>query len=81
LKAVREPTRNGRQLYVPGGFAHGFQCLVDRCEVFYQMSEFYYPELARGFRWNDLTLNISWPLADPILSERDRNLPLLNQVV
>lgn len=68
---------NHRMLYVPGGFAHGFQCLTDNCEVFYQMSEFYQPELARGLRWNDPQVGIRWPLANPILSERDRNLPLL----
>jgi dTDP-4-dehydrorhamnose 3,5-epimerase len=42
------------------------------------MSEFYFPELARGLRWNDPQVSIDWPLQDPILSERDRNLPLLN---
>jgi dTDP-4-dehydrorhamnose 3,5-epimerase len=71
---------NRRQLYVPGGFAHGFQCLADHCEVFYQMSEFYFPELARGFRWNDPAVGIRWPLPDAILSERDRQLPLLAEV-
>jgi dTDP-4-dehydrorhamnose 3,5-epimerase len=69
--------QNRRMLYVPGGFAHGFQCLADNCEVFYQMSEFYYPELARGIRWNDPRVGIRWPIPDPVLSEKDRNLPLL----
>ena len=68
---------NGRQLYIPAGFAHGFQCLSETCEVFYQMSEFYFPELARGIRWDDPTVNVQWPLPDPILSERDQNLPPL----
>jgi len=68
---------NHRQLYVPAGFAHGFQCLTDNCDVFYQMSEFYFAELARGVRWNDPTLNVPWPIPNPTLSERDRNLPLL----
>jgi len=68
---------NRHTLYVPGGIAHGFQCLTDNCEVFYQMSEFYSAELARGVRWNDPQVGIQWPLADPVLSERDRNLPLL----
>ena len=68
---------NRRQLYAPGGLAHGFQCLTDGCEVFYMMSESYVPELARGVRWNDPAVNIRWPIADPILSDRDRNLPLL----
>ncbi len=69
--------QNHRLLYVPGGFAHGFQCLADHCEVFYQMSEFYHAELARGLRWNDPAVNICWPIADSRLSERDRNLPQL----
>jgi len=69
--------RNRSVLYVPGGFAHGFQCLTDECQVFYQMSEFYEPALARGVRWNDPTLDIRWPLPQPVLSDRDRNLPLL----
>ena len=68
---------NRRQLYVPGGLAHGFQCLTDNCEVFYMMSESYVPELARGLRWNDPAVGIRWPIADPRLSDRDRGLPLL----
>jgi dTDP-4-dehydrorhamnose 3,5-epimerase len=68
---------NHRTLYVPGGLAHGFQCLVDNCEVFYQMSEVYFPELARGLRWNDPAVGIQWPISNPVLSERDANLPLL----
>ncbi len=69
---------NGRELYVPTGFAHGFQCLSETCEVFYQMSEFYFPELARGIRWDDPTVGVAWPLPYPILSDRDQNLPLLS---
>ena len=68
---------NRRQLYVPGGLAHGFQCLTDNCEVFYMMSESYVPELARGLRWNDPAVGICWPVAEPRLSDRDRGLPLL----
>ena len=71
---------NRRTLYVPGGFAHGFQCLTDNCEVFYQMSEFYDAALFRGIRWNDPAVNIKWPIAEAVLSERDRNLPLLSSL-
>jgi dTDP-4-dehydrorhamnose 3,5-epimerase len=71
---------NHRTLYVPAGIAHGFQCLRENSEVFYQMSEFYVPELARGLRWNDPGVGISWPLPEPLLSERDRNLPLLSSL-
>lgn len=72
--------QNRRMLYVPGGFAHGFQCLADNCEVYYQMSESYVSELARGIRFNDPQIGIAWPIADPTLSERDRSLPLLAEL-
>jgi dTDP-4-dehydrorhamnose 3,5-epimerase len=62
---------NGLAIYVPAGFAHGFQTLVDDTEVLYQMSEFYVAASARGVRWNDPTFGILWPLSDPILSARD----------
>ncbi len=72
--------QNHRSLYVPGGFAHGFQCLTENCEVFYQMSEFYHSDLARGLRFNDPQVGIAWPIANPTLSERDRHLPLLAEL-
>jgi dTDP-4-dehydrorhamnose 3,5-epimerase len=71
---------NGRTLYVPGGYAHGFQCLAANTEVFYQMSDFYVAELARGVRWDDPTLAIDWPMPDPFLSQRDRSLPFLEEL-
>jgi dTDP-4-dehydrorhamnose 3,5-epimerase len=71
---------NGVMLYVPAGFAHGFQTLEDDTEVCYQMSTPYLPELARGIRWNDPALKITWPSRDPILSDRDRELPLLAEL-
>jgi len=67
--------QGNRQIYVPGGFAHGFQCLTDGAEVSYLMSEFYEPSLSRGVRWNDPRLAIPWPIARPELSERDAGLP------
>lgn len=62
---------NRTMLYVPKKFAHGFITLEDNTEVFYQMSEFYAPECARGFRWNDRSFNIKWPLEATVISERD----------
>jgi dTDP-4-dehydrorhamnose 3,5-epimerase len=62
---------NARALYIPPGFAHGFQTLADESEVFYQMTETYRHELARGVCWNDPAFGIDWPIADPILSPRD----------
>ena len=68
---------NRRMLYIPKGFAHGFQTLQDNSEVFYQISTFYEPASVRGIRWNDPDLAITWPDADhAIISDRDRTLPL-----
>jgi dTDP-4-dehydrorhamnose 3,5-epimerase len=64
---------NHRMLFVPRGFAHGFQTLEDRSEVFYQMSEFYDPRYARGIRWDDPAIGIEWPLKDPVISDKDRS--------
>lgn len=64
-----------RMLYIPEGFAHGFQTLEDGSEVFYQMSEMYRPECARGIRWNDPVIDIAWPLPNPIISARDAGYP------
>lgn len=70
---------NHRQMYVPEGFAHGFQTLEDESEVFYQMSQFYKADSGRGVRWNDAAFGIQWPVADPIMIERDRNYPDFTQ--
>lgn len=69
--AVELTADNRRMLYIPEGFAHGFQTLEDGTEVFYQMSEFYHPESARGIRWNDQTFQVWWPIVEAIISERD----------
>ena len=66
---------NRAALYIPEGFAHGFQTLVDNTEVLYQMTEFYAPEAGRGIRFDDPAFAIPWPLPDPILLERDRAYP------
>jgi dTDP-4-dehydrorhamnose 3,5-epimerase len=66
---------NRTMLYVPAGFAHGFQTLEDDTEVFYQISEFYSPAHARGVRWDDPTFGIPWPADERTLVERDRTYP------
>lgn len=66
---------NHKAVYIPPGFAHGFQTLVDDVELLYQMTEFYVPELAAGVRWDDPAFGIEWPIPNPILSERDRAYP------
>lgn len=73
--AVELNEDNRRMLYAPEGFAHGFQCLQDCTEVFYQMSEAYHPECAKGVRWNDPVFGIRWPEGAPIISARDRSYP------
>jgi len=66
---------NRRMLFVPEGFAHAFQTLADNTEVFYQMSELYNPRTAHGIRWNDTAFGVTWPIAEPIISERDLTYP------
>jgi dTDP-4-dehydrorhamnose 3,5-epimerase len=62
---------NGLAVYVPCGFAHGFQTLTDNAEVFYQMAGRYCPDAAAGIRWDDPAFDIDWPIRPPILSDRD----------
>ncbi len=69
--AVELSAENRKMIYIPEGFAHGFLTLVDRTEVFYQMSEFYAPEHAMGVRWNDPSFNIKWPIDVKVISEKD----------
>ena len=70
--AVELTAENRRMLYIPEGFAHGFQTLKDDTEVFYQMSEFYHPESAKGVRWNDPAFGIVWPNDIIVISDKDR---------
>ena len=73
---VELSAENRTQLYVPEGFAHGFQTLADGTEVFYQMSFPYVPESARGVRWDDPAFRIVWPeAAERVINERDRTYP------
>ena len=70
-EAFQLSQQNGTALYVPEGFAHGFQTLADDTDVYYQMSEFHSEEHAGGVRWNDPAFGIIWPLPNPILSPKD----------
>jgi dTDP-4-dehydrorhamnose 3,5-epimerase len=76
-EAFELSAENKKMLYTPKGFANGFQALTDNCELLYYMGEFYSPEHAAGLRYDDPTLNIMWPIPEPILSEKDRALPFL----
>ena len=62
---------NLQGLYIPEGFAHGFQTLEDSCEVCYHMSNWFSPEHARGIRLDDEVFNITWPINNPIISKKD----------
>ncbi len=69
---------DGRELYVPDGFAHGFQTLRDASEVHYMLSTRYVPEAAGGYRWDDPAFTLSWPRPITVISDRDRKWPLFS---
>jgi dTDP-4-dehydrorhamnose 3,5-epimerase len=71
---------NRKTIYVPKGFAHGFQTLEDDTEVLYQISQFYSPEHARGVRWDDPAFGIRWPDAVRTIADRDRSYPDVDAV-
>ena len=75
--AVELTANNRRMLHIPEGFAHGYQTLADDTEIFYQMSETYHPEAARGLRWDDRRLGIDWPLEVAVVSKRDLEFDLI----
>lgn len=75
---TRLSAENKRMLYIPAGFAHGFQALSENCELLYHHSSFYQPEFERGIRFDDSKLNINWPLPVGIVSQRDASLPYLS---
>lgn len=64
-----------KMVYVPQGFAHGYQALEDNTEVLYYVSAIYKPESERGIRWNDPQLRLLWPIENPILSDKDQKYP------
>lgn len=71
---------NMHQLYIPEGFAHGFSVLSESAVVYYKCSDYYFPQGERGIRWDDPDLAIDWQVDDPVLSEKDRGLPTLNEI-
>ena len=71
--------QNKKMLYIPEGFAHGFQCLMDNCELIYHHSEFYKPEAETGIRFDDPQVKIEWPLSMTIISPRDKQHPWLDK--
>jgi dTDP-4-dehydrorhamnose 3,5-epimerase len=71
---------NNLQLYIPSGFAHGFQTLSDDCIVAYQISQFYEPSASSGVRWDDAQIAVEWPLKPTDQSPRDLALSYLNEL-
>ncbi len=70
---------NKKMIYIPEGFAHGFQTLANDCQLIYKHSEYYKPGVEGGIKYDDSMLGISWPLAAKNVSERDCNHPLLDK--
>ena len=77
--AVMLSAENRRALYIPQGFAHGFQTLSDDSELFYHMSAFYQSSSSRGFRWDDPAIGIRWPEPLTVISDKDQSWPPLER--
>jgi len=73
--SIELTSENRKMLYIPEGLAHGFLTLTDNTEVFYQMSESYMPEYAKGVRWDDPAFGIHWPIDILVISKKDRQFP------
>jgi len=70
---------NRTMMYIPEGFAHGFQCLTDNCELIYHHTEFYKPEAESGLRFDDPAVGIEWPLQVSEISARDMSHAFLTE--
>ena len=71
---------NHRQLWIPPGYAHGFCVLSETADFQYKCTDFYFPEDEGGLIWNDPDVGIPWPIENPALSDKDRNLPSLSEI-
>jgi dTDP-4-dehydrorhamnose 3,5-epimerase len=78
--AIKLDARDFKQLLVPKGFAHAYLTLDPGTEVQYKVDDFYDPQLEGGIFWDDPDLQIEWPLKNPILSEKDKNLPFWSEL-
>jgi len=76
---VELSAENKKMLYIPEGFAHGFQAIADNCELIYHHTAFYTPGAEGGIQYNDPLVNINWPLPVTVISDRDQNHPPLNK--
>ena len=78
--AVTLDAESGKQLYVPEGFAHGFCVTSDSAVFTYKCTDFYAPDCEHTVRWNDPKINISWPVGDPLLADKDRDASCLKDL-
>jgi len=72
--------KNKKQLFIPKGFAHGFQVISDEAEILYKCSDFYSPQHDRGILWSDPEIGITWPIPSPVLSDKDKIQPRLKDL-
>jgi len=70
---------NHKQLWIPPGYAHGFCVLSDVADFQYKCTALYHPESDSGVLWNDPELGIQWPIETPLLSQKDKHLPMLSE--
>ena len=76
---VELSAKNKKMIYIPEGFAHGFQCLTDNCELLYHHTEYYKPNVEAGIKYDDPKINIEWRLPATIISERDKSHSYINE--
>lgn len=72
---------NQKQIWIPGGLAHGYSVLSESADFFYKVTDYYHPEDEKGVRWNDSELNIEWQVLNPIVSDKDQKLPAFNEAL
>ena len=77
---VELSAENGRQLYIPSGYAHGFCVLSERAGFMYRCTDYYNPSDERGIRWNDPQLAIDWPVVNPLVSQKDQAYKTLTEM-
>lgn len=78
--AIELSEENKLQLYIPPGYVHGFQVLTDTADFFYKCTDYYAPDDQYGIRWNDPAVGIDWPISEPLCSDKDRSLPILEKL-
>lgn len=78
--SVELSAANGSAVYIPPGFAHGYQVLSEEAVVLYKCTDYYHADCDRGIAWNDPQLDITWPIDQPVLSEKDQRAPTFDAV-